>query len=429
MAYTYDIKTSQKDNRSTICLSVCHLIYTVVNLFLSTFLVAHIYSLTDNIYSYAMNVGIYELTTYGIMFITYPIFSILVDKTNRIWFYRIANILTAGLVVITIFYGQDLAKIIYLAGILKGFSHSAYYASYNVLKQEMVSRKFMEKFAVILMVLTKLVNVVFPVLLGVLIDISTFSMVAIYVLALASVLIILTFFIKAKRPENSNFDLKGYFKRLKENPSLYKKVKLIYIICIFYGFNNIVTSLLNINIMTVFGSNLSLGTITSVCALVATIVLILISRFTKISKRSWIFIISAILPVLGASIFIAVPSMVSLIAYHVFISINEVITAAIFDIHRNKNLKEAGLYQDIAEHQCIVESIFQITRCVSYSLLILMGAIQNHIIFQVFFGVFVILYAITSILLLRYEQKLTLNNETKEEIVPVIKSDTEKNSD
>ena len=421
MAYSYDITTSKKDNRSTVCLTICHLIYCIVNIFLSTFLVAHIYSLTTNIYSYAMNVGIYELTTYGVMLITYPIFSILVDKTNRIWFYRIANVITAGLVVLTVFYGQDLAKIIYLAGILKGLSHSAYYASYNVLKQEMVSRKFMEKFAVVLMVLTKLVNVVFPILLGVLIDVSTFSMVAIYILALASILIVLTFFIKAQRPENSNFSLRGYFKRLKENPALCKKIKLIYIICIFYGFNNIVTSLLNINIMTQFGSNFSLGCITSVCALIATVVLILISKFTKMGKREWMYIIASIIPVVGAIVFITTPSMISLIAYHVCISISEVIIASMFDIYRNKNLKEAGFYQDIAEHQCVVESIFQVVRCVSYSLLILMGTLKNNIVFQVFFGIFIIAYALSSILIMRYEKKYseitstetTLENDNK----------------
>ena len=65
MSYTYDIKTSQKDNRSTVCLSVCHLMFLIINLFLSTFLIAHIYSLTSNLYSYVLNVGIYQLSSYG----------------------------------------------------------------------------------------------------------------------------------------------------------------------------------------------------------------------------------------------------------------------------------------------------------------------------------------------------------------------------
>lgn len=219
MSYTYDIQTSQKDNRSTISLSVCHLMYSVINLFLSTFLIAHIYSLTTNLYSYAINVGIYQLSTYGFMFISYFLFSFIVDKTNRIWVYRIANIIEALLVIVTIFYGKDLAKIVVLAGFLNGLAHGAYYASYNVLKQEMVSRKSMDNYAIVLMILTKIVSVVCPILLGALIEVSTFTMVAIYVLVLSVIQIIVSLFVKSKRPSNSNFNLKEYLKRLKENPN------------------------------------------------------------------------------------------------------------------------------------------------------------------------------------------------------------------
>ena len=102
MGFTYDIKTSQEDKRSTVCLSVCHLLYAIINMFVSTFLIAHIYSLTDNLFSYALNVGIYQLSTYGTMLVSYFLLSIVVDKTNRVWVYRIGCILEAALVIVTI---------------------------------------------------------------------------------------------------------------------------------------------------------------------------------------------------------------------------------------------------------------------------------------------------------------------------------------
>ena len=74
MTYTYDINTSKKDTRSTICLSTCHSIHSIVKLFLSTFLVAHIHSLTDNIYDYAIKVGLYQIVTYAVMTISYFLF-------------------------------------------------------------------------------------------------------------------------------------------------------------------------------------------------------------------------------------------------------------------------------------------------------------------------------------------------------------------
>ena len=181
MAYTYNISTSKEDKKSTICLSTCHILFSIINLFVSTFLVAHIYSQTANIFDYAVNVGIYNLTTYAVMMVAYFLFSLWVDKSNRIWCYRLANLITAGLVVFTIFYGENLAQYVWLAGVLYGLSHAAYYASYNVLKQEMVSRNTIGKYTLILEVLTKIVNIVFPILLGMLIEVSTFATVAIYV--------------------------------------------------------------------------------------------------------------------------------------------------------------------------------------------------------------------------------------------------------
>ena len=120
MSYTYDIKTSKNDKRSTICLSVCHLMYAIINLFISTFLIAHMYSLTTDLFSYALTVGLFQLSTYITMLIGYYVFSFIVDKTNRIWVYRVANFLEAVLVIVTIFYGKDLAKLVLLAGFLNG---------------------------------------------------------------------------------------------------------------------------------------------------------------------------------------------------------------------------------------------------------------------------------------------------------------------
>ena len=145
MGYTYDIATSKKDTRSTVSLSVCHVLHSIINLFLSTFLIAHIYTFCEDIFTYAANVALYQMFTYIGMVISYYVLSFFVDKTNRVWIYRIANIIEAVLVVVSIFFGKDLAKIVILAGCLNGLSHGSYYASYNVLKQEMVSRKSIKR--------------------------------------------------------------------------------------------------------------------------------------------------------------------------------------------------------------------------------------------------------------------------------------------
>lgn len=405
MSYTYDINTSKIDKKSTIGLSICHLLSVIINLFTTTFLIAHIYSLTTNLFQYAINVGIFQLSTYVCMFVSYLLCSFIVDKTNRVWVYRIANILVAVLVVVTIFYGEDLAKIVILAGVLKGFAHGAYYASYNVMKQEMVSRKAMDSYAIILMVLTKTINVVCPILLGVLIEVSTFSMVAIYVLIITIIQIAISFMIKSKRPTNSEFNIIKYLKKLKANTKVNKKIKLIYVTALFYGATTVVSALLNINIMLHFGSYFSLGAISSIFAMLSLLAIILAKRFTKAGRRAWFFVGVGLSQIIGAIVFIFVPNIVTVIIYNFAVAICEAVIATFFDIIRNKNLKEAGLYEDIAEHQCIIESIFQIVRVVTFSLLILVSLLENYLLFKILFIVFIVINAIALFLMVKYENE------------------------
>ena len=359
--------------------------YTVINLFVSTFLIAHIYTLTDNLYSYVINVGLYEISCYIVMLISYYLFSFIVDKTNRIWIYRLGNVLLTILVIVAIFLGEQLAELIVLAGSLLGLAKGAYYSSYNVLKQEMVSRKSMKGFAVINMVLTKFVRVVCPILLGMLIDISTFSMVAVYVFIICLMSIIISLFIKAKRPADSDFNVKDYFKRLKQNPELNTKMKDIYKMCVVHGLTTVVGSLVSINVMIHFGSNFSLGLITGICSCIAICVLIAMNKFTKFGKRSWLYIFCSICIITASAIFAIIPNMVTLIVYHIVNTSVDIVVATSIDVVRNRNLKEAGFYNDIAEHQCVTESIYQFSRIFSYGLLILISLLHNFILFQIIF--------------------------------------------
>ncbi len=414
MPYIYDITKSTNDTRSTNCLTACHMLFSVINLFLSTFLVAHIYSLTTDLYQYILNVGIYQLTCYGTMFVAYYIFSFWVDKTNRIWVYRLGNILMAGLVIITIFYGEDLANIIALAGVCYGLALSAYYASYNVLKQEMVSRKVITSYAFVVKILTKSISVICPFLLGMLIDISTFSTIAIVVFGITVVQIIISFFIKSKRPAESDFKVLSFLKRLKNNKPLKKKLAIIYITSVFYGFNTVLTMLLNVNIMMQFGSNFTLGSITSIIAFVSIVFLIVFNKFTKIGKRTWVFVTGALLTAISAFVFALIPNYITLITYNLFFIVNEVIVSTVYDAVRNKNLKEAGFYQDIAEHQCVVESFFQITRIVTFSLLIIVSLFRSYLVFQIAFVLFVVLFLGMNLFILLYE-KDELKERAKQE--------------
>lgn len=404
MAYTYDVNSAKKDKSSGVCLFACGKISKIINLFLSTFLVAHIYSFSGDIYQYIFNVGIYEITTYATLVIVFLIIIRFVEKSNRVWYYRLAIVLRTALVVFAIFFGNDMAKLIYVAGFLNGFSNAFYYASYNVMQQEMVSRKSIKSFIVFSQMFSKIISVVVPVVLGALIEISTFTQVAIYILVICLIQVGISLGIKSKRPENSNFNLKEYFKKIKPKSAFSKKIKFLYLTCFVYGATTIVEILVNICVMMQFGSSFKLGIVISVLAFVSVVVIFVFNRFTKAGNRSLIYMILAVLPLMFTFVFAISPGVVTLICYNAAIAISSIVFQSMYDAYRNSTLKEEGFYDCIPEHQTVFEICLGISRVVSYGLLLILNLTQNLAVFKTFMCLMAISYSAMLILLLAYEK-------------------------
>ena len=405
MGYTYDITTSKRDNTSSNCLFACHTLDTITTLFVSTFLVAYIYQFSKNTFEYIFNVGIYYISLYAVFLIAYLIFSYITDLTNRIWIYRLGQLIRLVFVVSIIFFGQELAQMLYLAGGIYGISEACYYASYNVLKQEMVSRKVMNKFSVFITISGKCMDIIVPITLGALISISTYEQASIYVAVIIALILILSFFVKAKRPENSNFSLKNYFKVLKEHPDAREKIFFMYKVSIVHGFTTITSTLLNVCIMLQFGSSFSLGSITSIISAVTIVELVLVTRFTKPAKRDWLYYIVMFIPLFSSILFTVYPSVVTVIVFNLLMMISKMFYTVVYDMYRNSTLKEAGLYSEIAEHQTVVEVLLAFFRVVSFAVMIVVGLLKNLLVFKILLVVFSLSYSATNLGLMLYEKK------------------------
>lgn len=401
MSYTYDIKTSKEDVASKNCLFWVHMLSNIVNLFVSTFLVAHIYSFNGNTYAYLFNVGIYNIFNYLIMMISYPLISRLVDKTKRVGVFRFSLILKVVLVVTIIFFGEQLSKLLILAGAINGLADSFYFASFNVIKQEMVSRKSINGFVANVFIISQVIGIVCPVILGYLIDVISYSYVAIIALVVLIVQLCLTLKIKSEKPTNSQFDLRGYLKKLNEHPNTKKKMVLIYVICSLYGVVALTTNLINVCVMLEFGSNFSLGAITSVFAVLSIIALSLTKNHTKPQKRTWLYVLISVIPILSAIAFVIYVSPITVVILNGTISLSAIIYKYLFDIYRNGILKESGLYSEISEHHTMVDILANISRIVCFGILLLVAKLESLIAFKIMFVITICVIGII-IWLIRY---------------------------
>lgn len=377
MAYQYSPSTEglKKVDKASIGLQISHMLFVIVSIFASTFLISYIVSVNaENPLSKSIvSIAIYFITQFAVFGISYFAMSYVVDRTSRVWIYRLGILLYGLFIVMVIFVGKELSKYVVLAGALYGLSEGVFHAAYNVLKGEMVPRRTMSHYSTLCLVLDKVVRVVFPILMGFLIDSSTFYITAIYVLVIIVIQLGVTFLIKSKRPENSSFDFFAYLKSLKRKNEDMVRIKRVYNVSWLYGFKTIFSTLFSIITIYTFKTNFKLGIFTSISAIVSIVSLILFKRFTKEGSRTPLYLSLSILLVLSIVGFTLFMNKWTYIVYTIFDAICLNILANGIDIERNLVIKKTGHYSDIAEHNCIIELQFTISRIVTYSLMLILG--------------------------------------------------------
>ncbi len=165
--------------------------------------------------------------------------------------------------------------------------------------------------------------------------------------------------------------------------------------------------------MIKFGTNFSLGILNSIFAGISMITILFITKFTVEGKRSWMYIIAAIMSFICCLIYIFLPSITTVIIYNLVTYISRIIFRTMYDYYRNSSLKEAGLYSEITEHQVTVEIILDTARVISIVILLLAILTKSLIAFKIYFAFSVLAYAVVLTKLLIYEKKFSATKNEK----------------
>lgn len=351
---------------------ITHGLNNIVSIFVSTFLISYIYQISNN---YVLNIGLFYAFNYISMGILYYFISTLIDKTNRVGFYRLAIVIRTLFILAVIFAGKTLAEYVILAGVLHGASEACYWTSFNIMQNELVRKSLIKRYSTSKMIIEKVVNIVIPLVLGSLIDAESFKSSAIIVLVVAILEIVSSSFISSQRPDNSSFDFKDFIQKTKD---LGERKGLV-VDCIInggiYGFYTTVSPMITIMVMYSFNSNFSLGILTSVFSVCSMIFLIILNKCTKTGKRKWYFLTAAFLPLLSAILLVLNVSKVMVAIFNVVYLVLSMVHIYTYDISRNVVLKKLGMYECIAEFQCAIECFMAFCRVLGFVIMIIAGAI------------------------------------------------------
>lgn len=405
-----------------------HLIRVIIELFTSTFMTSHILSLNPEtaLSSGVYNIGLFYISEYIIYCLLYFIISYFVDKSNRVTTLRVSIFVSLSLLILLMICGEQISSWIIIAGILCGISDAFYYSSYFVMRNEVNPRITMKKYNMIVYVVTNLIKIIVPTILGYLIDLTSYSYISIYFLIICLIQFGLTFFIKCPKPKDSKFELRPFIKFLKENPEIKNDIKYTYINSFLSGFKNSYKVIVTILTIYTFKTNFSLGIFTSIFSLATIFMLLLYKKYDNNPKlnKFVVYLLIGLLPFIACIALVLDINAITLVIFNLFLTITIGFSDYFGTIERDTIIKNIGKNDFIAEHQFFVELYTTLTRIITYFLFIVVGLTANINIFKVLLIILIIVNPLKYFIMLKQRtirkkyENLQILNSPQEEIIP-----------
>ncbi len=378
-------KTKLSRNQNS--LLIVHMIRMVLELFTSTFLTSHIISLEpDNIFGTGLfNVAILYISQYVAYIIVYTINSYFVDKSNRVTFLRIGIFVNACFLIAIVLWGEIISHWIVFAGAICGVSNAFYYSSFNVMKNEVVHRNTLKHFTILTTVITNIINVIVPTILGLLIDISSYSTIAIYVVVIIIAQFVISFFIRYEKPKGSKLEMMKFFRYLKDNPNDRNKIKYTYFNALLAGIKTTYKIVIIILTIFAFKTNLSLGLLSSIFSIITIGLLVLYRKFedNPKTKKLLIYLTVGTLPLLTCVLFMFFTNKVTFIMLNCFLTIAIYFSDYYGDAERDAIIKNLNKHEFIAEHNLFHDTIKYIVSIAIYILFIVVATFESIDVFKI----------------------------------------------
>lgn len=345
----------------------------VSNVFFGTFLVAYIMQIANN---NVIPVSIYQIVYAFIVGIMFLIFGDFTKRNNKMILFRTSIILNFTYLLIIIFFQERILNYVIFLGILYGVAVTLYSLTYSAIISEKVNKRAMSKFYGYMNAINGIISISAPAILGFFLTIGSFDRTAIFLLLIASIELIISFFIKSEKTSNEKFSLKKYLTIIKEN-SIIKK---IYMIEYLKGMtiSGTLPVIITLYVIYVFKTNLNLGILTSVFTLCAVLMNFSFGKFASRKSFPKLLIICGTFAIISSLIFIFFTTKTSFIFYNfcyvTAVQLLLMITDInLFNVSNTSSIRKSHKI----EYFALRETFLNIGRITGFTLLLFVGVIGN----------------------------------------------------
>lgn len=347
---------------------IIDILKNTINVYFDTFFIFYFFSVA--------NYEVIPLAKYYIslyLFVGISFFTIRKSMKNnfKVPYFRIGISLQAIYIALIMLLKEKIINYIYLVGIIKGIADGLYFFPKNILDTEIINNKDRQKFSGIINITNTIIAIIIPLLLGILLTITTYINLGKIFFCFFIIMFITSFYLKDLEYNQQRIETKKFIKLLKQEKNL--KYALLEPLLSGLTFQAGVMELI-ITLFKIynFKTNLNLGFVDSICALSSLTFCTIFTLKMKKEHFSKITSISGMIAFIALLIFSIFPKKTTLIIYLLtryscITSINLIANNTIVNFsNSNKQIQQLK-----PEFYCARDIAFSISRCIGYITLLI----------------------------------------------------------
>lgn len=349
----------------------------IMAVFLGPFLTAYFIKIsTESL----VDLSFYYIFSYTLLALTAFAVCNMIKTKFQIGMFRVGVVLNFCYILAILILRENLVNYLWLVALLYGISSSTYWMPCNLFVSNKIEHARRTKYAVKNRIVSSVVGIVCPLLLGSIITATNYVMTGILILIISLLQILLSFIlIPEKTNQLPRFSLRKAWQSLRREPQL----KHLAVVEFLAGMNNTDSALDTLIIVVILGAfktDLNLGAITSLATLLSIVAVYWYGRRYKHKSDRNLAVVMSALPVLAVLVLLLWWNDVTLLLYNIFYVIAVTLLILMRDIRlfNVANSEMVGVWQ--SEFFALREFMLNLGRVVGYTVLLLAAISGNQII-------------------------------------------------
>lgn len=379
------------------------LIHVLTTIFIDTFLVAYFLNITNENLSI---ISLYYIIVFSLRFLCNFILGKIVKKYPKLCnkILSIGITIRALFILLIVLLGKLIAKYFIIIAIIYAISETLYWCSHEIIYVDVTTKNNRKKYMSIKKILSKIVNIIAPIILGTSIELYSFIKISIYVFILSLIQIILTLLIKNNNDNKTSkeFDYIKFLKYIKDNNIT--KIKTYNLSGISYGIvENIISTIIIVITLMTFKTTFNLGILSTIFAIISMIPLLFYNKYYN--KNNAIFILTLVTMMVLISVFgiLIEIKKSTLVIFNFAYIIAFTIYDVIYNTRKGNLVNECNIEEYKEEFIIYSSNSVLIGRIIGYTLMLIVSFTSNILIFKILLVLCTILTPVFSYLIYKTE--------------------------